>query len=175
LVARSVKLLACLALAAAVPATAQTFGFSLQPRPRPASRSADTAYRVAATMLGADVTVRLDPAAAAPDIRIALAESADAADFVLVDDGNAAPACHNGARARRVRIDAAAATPRISSSGLPLLAPADYRIYVRSRCFSPEAAAALFAAAHAPGARKPPARSRHSVRIEPIALARRQP
>ena len=28
--------------------------------------------------------------------------------------------------------------------------PADYRIYVRSRWLSPEAAAALFAAAHAP-------------------------
>jgi len=152
LVARSVKLLACLALAAAVPATAQTFGFSLAPAPQACLSIGDATYRVA-TMLGADVTVRLDPAAAAPDIRIALAESADAADFVLVDDGNAPPACHNGARARRVRIDAAAATPDLVVGLAGAMGAADHRIYVRSRWLSPEAAAALFAAAHAPARR----------------------
>src|SRR4029077_2212865 len=104
-------------------------------------------------MLAADLRVRLDPAAAAPDIRIALAESADAADFVFVDDGNAPPACHNGARARRVRIDAAAATPDLVVGLAGAAGAADYRIYVRSRWLSPEAAAALFAAAHAPAGR----------------------
>jgi hypothetical protein len=153
LVARSVKLLACLALAAAVPATAQTFGFSLAPAPQACLSIGDAAYRVTPSMLGADLTVRLDPAATAPDIRIALADSADAADFVLVDDGNAPPACHNGARAKRVRIDAAAATPDLVVGLAGAAGAADYRIYVRSRWLSPEAAAALFAAAHAPARR----------------------
>ena len=148
--ARSVKLLACLALAAAVPATAQTFGFSRRPAPQVCLSIGDTAYRVATTMLGADLTVRLDPAAVAPDVRIALAETADAADFVLVDDGNAPPACHTGARARRVRIDAAAATPDLVVGLAGAAGAADYRIYVRSRWLSSEAAAALFAAAHTP-------------------------
>ena len=151
--ARSVKLLACLALAAAVPATAQTFGFSIAPAPQACLSIGDATYRVAATMLGADLTVRLDPAAAAPDIRIALAESADAADLVLVDDGDAPPACHNGAQAKRVRIDAAALAPDLVVGLAGAMGAADYRIYIRSRWLSPEAATALFAAAHAPARR----------------------
>jgi hypothetical protein len=93
--------------------------------------------------------VRLDPAAATPDIRIQIVDSADAADFVFVDDGDAPPTCqHKGAAVKTVKIDAAAAdlTAAITADA----ALADYRIYVRSRWITPETAAALFAAAHAP-------------------------
>lgn len=103
-------------------------------------------------MLGADLTVRIDPAEAAPDIRIQLAETADEADFVFVDDGEAQPSC-GGTRARSVKIDPTASTPDLVVAFVPATAPADYRIYVRSRWLSPEAAAALFAAAHAPARR----------------------
>ena len=49
-----------------------------------------------------------------------------------------------------MRIDAAAATPDLVVGLAGATGAADYRIYIRSRWLSPEAAAALFAAAHAP-------------------------
>ena len=101
-------------------------------------------------MVGADVTVQIAPAAAAPDIRIAFAETPDEADFVFVDDGNAPPACRTGARARSVRIETAAVSPDLVIGFADAGAIADYRIYVRSRRLSSTAVAALFAAAHAP-------------------------
>ncbi|TMJ03009.1 MAG: hypothetical protein E6G97_10710 [Alphaproteobacteria bacterium] len=146
--ARSIQVVACLTLAIAVPATAQTFGFSLGSAPRACLAIGDTTYRVAATTSAADLTVRIDPRAAAPDIRIALAATADEADFVFVDDGDAPPAC-NGTRARSVKLDAAAASPDLVV-GFSSANSADYRIYVRSRWLGAEAVAALFAAAHAP-------------------------
>jgi hypothetical protein len=91
--------------------------------------------------------VRIDPAATSPDIRIALADSADDADFVLVDDGDSRPACHSTG-ARSVRIDDAAPDAVVGLA--TTAAAADYRIFVRSRFVSPEAAAAMFAAAHMP-------------------------
>lgn len=141
------KILVLLLVALALPAAAQTFGFSAQSSQGCLSIG-NASYRVATGMLGADLTVRIDTAAAAPDIRIALAETADEADFVFVDDGNAPPAC--AANAPAVRIDAAAAQPNLVVGLAHDGGRADYRIYVRSRWLSSEAAAALFAAAHAP-------------------------
>lgn len=138
-----VLLLAALALTAA----AWTFGFSIQSSPGCLSIG-NASYRVATKILGADLTVRIDTAAAAPDIRIAFAETPDEADFVFVDDGNSPPAC--GASAKSVRIDAAAMQLNLVVGLAREQGPADYRIYVRSRWLSSEAAAALFAAAHAP-------------------------
>lgn len=138
-------------LAAAVPATAQTFGFSLGPAAQACISIGDATYRTA-TLRGADLTVRIDPAAVAPDIRIQLAEAADEADFVFVDDGDAQPSC-SGTRAKSVRIDAGAIAPDLVIGLANATGPADYRIYVRSRWLSPEAVAALFAAAHAPARR----------------------
>ena len=135
-------------LAVAVPATAQTFGFSLGAAAPPACLSiGNTTYRIASETVRADVTVRIDPAAVSPDIRIQLTETADETDFVFVDDGNAPPACRHSAT-RSVRIDAAAAAPDlIVGFGA---GPATYRIYVRSRWLAPESVAGLFAAAHMP-------------------------
>jgi hypothetical protein len=147
-VSRRFKVLAILMLAVAVPATAQTFGFSLGAAAPPACLSiGNTAYRVASETVRPDVTVRIDPAAATPDIRIQLTESADEADFVFVDDGNASPSCRQNST-RSVRIDAAAVAPDLTvgfGAGL-----ATYRIYVRSRWLAPEIVAGLFAAAHMP-------------------------
>ena len=137
-------------LAAAIPATAETFGFSFGATPHACLSIANATYRIAANMVGADVTVQIAPAAAAPDIRIAFAETPDEADFVFVDDGNAPPACHTGARAKSVRIETAAVSPDLVVGFADAGAIADYRIYVRSRWLSSKAAAALFAAAHAP-------------------------
>lgn len=147
--ARHVKVLALLLLAVAVPATAQTFGFPLgASAPQACLSIGNATYRIA-TASRADVTVRID--SAAPDIRIRLDEVPDEADFVLVDDGNAPPACQHGASAiRNVKIDAAASAPDLVVGFAAASAPADYRIYVRSRWLAPETVAALFAAARVP-------------------------
>ena len=142
------KVIVLLLAASALAMAAQTLGFSLQSAPQACLSIGNGSYRVATNMLGADVTVRIDPAAAAPDVRITFAETADQADFVFVDDGNAPPAC--GAAAKTVRIDAAALKPSVVVAFADGDERADYRIFVRSRWLAPEAAAALFAAANAP-------------------------
>ena len=151
----------------------EAFAFSIGAAPQACLSIGDAGYRTTTNNLGADLTVRIDPAAAAPDMRIHIAETAAEADFVFVDDGNAPPTCQHGARTiKSVKIGAAGTTPDLVV-GFATTVPADYRIYVRSRWLSPEATAALFAAAHVPGTS-----SRAARRIgqsEPIALAPRQP
>jgi len=143
---RQFRILAGLSLALAVPAAAHTFGFPTRSAPQACLAIGNTTYRLART--GADVRVRIDASAAAPSLRIELLAAPDAADFVLVDDGTP-PACPVGASVRDVSI--ASAGPSDLVVGFAnASAPADYRIYVRSRWFTPETAAALFAAAHRP-------------------------
>lgn len=147
---RSGKLLVVSLVALAVPAGAQTFGFSIGSALTPACFSIGNAtYRIA-NDARADYTVRIDPSAKSPDIRIQLAAAADEADFVLVDDGDAAPVCHGASGVRSVRIDTKAAAPDLTVGFANSSTTPDYRIYVRSRWIAPEAAAALFAAARAP-------------------------
>ena len=145
--ARWVKICAALVLAIAVPATAQTFGFSLGAAEPACLPVGNASYR-STNSARADVTVRIDPAAAAPDIRLAIAATPEEADFVFVDDGSA-PACSRGAF-KTVRIDVAAAAPDLVVGLAAPETPANYRIYVRSRRLNAETAAALFAAAHIP-------------------------
>jgi hypothetical protein len=148
IVTRWVKISASLVLAIAVPATAQTFGFSLGAAEPACLSIGNATYRVT-NSARADVTVRIDPAAAATsDIRVAIAATPDEADFVFVDDGSA-PACPRGAF-KTVRIDAAAPAPDLVVGLAAAETPAHYRIYVRSRWLDAETAAALFAAAHMP-------------------------
>jgi hypothetical protein len=99
------KIAILLLLAAAVPATAQTFGFSLGPSARNVCLSIDAVtYRVSAGTARADYTVRIDPNAPSPDVRVHLAATPDQADFVLVDDGAASAPCQ--ARAKTVKVSA---------------------------------------------------------------------
>lgn len=131
-------------LAVAVPAAAQTFGFSIGSKAPVCLSIADTQYRLAAPDESADYTVRIDPAAAAPDVRVQLAATIDEADFAFVEGSHDAPHCRGS---KAVKIDDTAQADLTvgfaSSSAL-----ADYRIYVRSRSLSAEAAAALYAVAH---------------------------
>ena len=146
------KIAILLLVAAAVPATAQTFGFSLGSSARNVCLSIGPAtYRVSDSASRPDYTVRIDSNAASPDIRIALATSPDEADFVLVDDGETPPACHTpaGSAAKTVRVSQTASEPDLVVA-LVAAPTADYRVYVRSERLSPEAAAALFAVARRP-------------------------
>jgi hypothetical protein len=151
-VLRTRKGLVLLLLAVTVPATAQTFGFSLRSAtPAVCLAIGDVSYRIAGDGARADYTVHIDPAAAAPDIRIQLAESADAADFVFVDDGDAPAPCRYGAAGiRSIRTAVTARAADLVLGFATSATPADYRIFVRSRFLAPEAAAALFPAAHGP-------------------------
>ena len=144
---RWVKISAALALAIAVLATAQTFGFSLGAAEPACLPIGNATYRIT-NSARPDVTVRIDPAAGAPDIRVAIADTPDEADFVFVDDGSA-PACPRGPF-KTVKIDAAAAAPDLVVGLAAPGASANYRIYVRSRWLDAETAAALFAAALLP-------------------------
>jgi hypothetical protein len=143
---RPIRILTGLTLAAALPVAAHTFGLVPGTAPQACLTIGNTTYRLADG--GADVAVRIDPVAAAPGLRITLAETPEEADFVLVDDG-AAPNCWTATNVKEVSIAAGTAADLIVrlEDGA---APADYRIYVRSRWITPETAAALFAAAHRP-------------------------
>jgi hypothetical protein len=148
-VERAHKIAAVLLLAVAVPATAHTFGFSLGVSARAVCLSiGDTTYRVASAGARADYTVRIDPNAPAPDVRINHATAPDEADFVLVDEGPTPANCaaRGGPSMKTVRISTDADAPDLVV-GLAAAAGADYRIYVRSERITPEAAAALFAVA----------------------------
>jgi len=87
-----------------------------------------------------------DPAMAT--VRVQMTDSADAADFVVVDDidSTEAGACETHAATRFVAISAT------SSPSAPVIylspeGPADYRIFVRSKSFTARDAAALIVGA----------------------------
>ena len=89
-----------------------------------------------------------DPARAT--VRVQIADDAAAADFAVVDDVDSADdgSCETNALTQRVAISAAAAgaAPVIY---LTREAPADYKIFVRSKRFSAREAAALIVSANA--------------------------
>jgi hypothetical protein len=133
----------------AVPATAHTFGFSIGASVPACLAIGDTNYRIAAPGERPDYTVRIDPDAAAPDVRIQLTGSIDEADFVVIADGDAAPRCPRGVSgSKSVKLDTAAPAPDLVLGLASASTPADFRIYVRGQSLAPEAAAALYAAAH---------------------------
>jgi hypothetical protein len=81
-------------------------------------------------------------------VRVQISESAEAADFVVIDDvdSSEAGACPANTPTRQVAISAS------SSAGEPVIylspeGPADYRVFVRSRTFSARDAAALIVGA----------------------------
>ena len=137
--------------ALALPATAQTFESSGRLSAAACISVANASYRIAAPGERADYTVRLDPAAATPDVRIRFDPSIDAADFVLVSDEGAASRCRDGAVIRTIRIDPAAETPDLTIGFTSDASEADYRIYLQGGAVAPEAAAALYAVAQLSG------------------------
>jgi len=131
-----------MALAIAVPAaTAGSFLASSAPDAKPCFVSGNATYTLSAGN-AADYTVRIDNAAAKPDLRLQLVDDPAAADFVMVDEGDAAHACAAGAL-KTVRIDAAAQRPDLTVT--LSRDNADHKVFVQSANFSEQDAAALFA------------------------------
>lgn len=135
-------------LAIAVPATAQTFGFSIGAPAAVCLSIADVSYRIAAPGERADYTVRIDSGGAVPDIRVQLTAAVDEADFVFVE-GSGAARCTGAKTVKTITAGPADLTIGFANTSTP----ADYRIYVRSPLLTAEAAAALYAAARMPARR----------------------
>lgn len=144
------KIVILLLLAAAVPAAAETYRLQTTTAAGICLPIGGATYRIANGTARADYTVRIDPNAAAADVRVNLAATPDDADFVFVDDGEV-PACHPGRTAPlRTVMVSTTATKADLVIGLAPAATADYRVYVRSARLSPEAAASLYAVARMP-------------------------
>jgi hypothetical protein len=116
--------------------------------PRPCIAIDDASVEIADLPWQAQLRVSFTDDPALATVRVQIADSADAADFVVVDDGDSAEAtaCEANAAKRFVAISASPAgdTPVIH---LTQTGPANYRIFVRSKTFTPREAAALIVGA----------------------------
>jgi len=103
-------------------------------------------YRISTRTASPDYRVKIENNAARPDMRIAIVDTPDIADFVLVDDfaGIESAACTNPS-AKTIRVGATEWAPDIIVSLERGAANPDHRLYVYSARFSNEQAAALLA------------------------------
>ena len=121
----------------------------LLPGPRPCITIADTSVQITSVAWQAQLHVSFTSDPAAATVRVQISDSADAADFAVVDDvGSAeAGACEATAATRFVAISASRSVSApviyLSDNG----PPADYRIFVRSKTFTVRDAAALIVGA----------------------------
>jgi hypothetical protein len=120
----------------------------LAPAARPCITLGETSVQIAAAPWQAQLNVGFTDDPARATVRVQIVDGAEAADFAYVDDGDSteAGACGVAAATRLVAIveSPSAAEPVIylSQDG-----DADYRIFVRSKHFTPREAAALIVGA----------------------------
>jgi hypothetical protein len=120
----------------------------LLPGPRPCITIADTSVQITSVPWQAQLHVSFTSDPAAATVRVRVTDSADTADFAVIDDVDSAEAgaCEATAATQFVAISASrsASAPVIylSDNG-----PADYRIFVRSKTFTARDAAALIVGA----------------------------
>jgi hypothetical protein len=140
-------------LASAVPLFVAAFFArdGLLPGPHPCIAIASTSVEVADLPWQADLHVAFTDDPQAATVRVQITESAETADFALVDDADTAEAgaCEANPATQAVSISETAA------SGMPVIylsheGPADYRIFVRSKTFTQRDAAALVVGAGHP-------------------------
>jgi len=127
-------------LVVAVPAAAASSFF--KSNTKPCFVAGNAGYQLSGSA-SANYTVRIDNTAPVPSLRMQLVDDPAAADFVLVDDGDAGNACKTTSAIRSVHIDQAASNADLTVA--LSRAEADTKIYVRSAKFSEQDAAALFA------------------------------
>ncbi|AMA54954.1 hypothetical protein [Bradyrhizobium sp. CCGE-LA001] len=130
-------------LAAAVFARAEIGSVS-----HPCIAFGDTSVELTSLFWTAGTHVAFTENPAQATVRVQVTDNADAADFVVVDDGpgSEADSCQAGPSRRLISI---AAQPVDGGQVIYLSTdgPADYRIYVRSKTFSQREAAALIVGA----------------------------
>jgi hypothetical protein len=115
------------------------------PGPRPCIAVGDASVQITSAPWHADLHVAFTDDPAAATVRVQIAESAEAADFAVVDDVDSAE--DNACEA--TQLVAISASPSGSESVIYLTpdGPADYRIFVRSKSFTAREAAALIVSA----------------------------
>jgi hypothetical protein len=120
----------------------------LLPGPRPCIMVGDASVEIASVPWHDDLHVSFSDDPAAATVRVQISDSAEAADFVVVDDVDSAEAGSCGATATTLLV-AVSATPASPAPVIYLAAdgPADYRIFVRSKTFTARDAAALIVGA----------------------------
>lgn len=120
----------------------------------PCIATADSTVQMAQTPWHAQARVAFTDDPAKASVRVQIVDSADSADFAVIDDADSAAqgACAANAATRFIGISA---TPSGAEPVIYLTdqSDADYRIYVRSRSFTAREAAALIVGAH--GQRQP--------------------
>jgi hypothetical protein len=135
---------ALLVLIVAIPAAAAagSLFFSSASNEKPCFMTGASGYRISNSG-SANFTVRIDNAAANPNLHLQVVDDPASADFVLVDDSDTVVACTDTNAVQTIRLD-----PKAAKADLTVAlsrAPAAYKIYVRSASFSERDAAALFA------------------------------
>ena len=106
-----------------------------------------TTYRLSATAAAPDVRVAIDNSAPRPDLRVQLTDHLAAADFALADDAGAliGDGCRPAGRVRTVRVVAAGQPADLIIAVARDGQAADFTLYVHSARVSHFDAAALFA------------------------------
>jgi hypothetical protein len=95
-----------------------------------------------------DIRVQVGERAAQPDLRIQLVDRVELADFVLIDDDQAAlgNVCHAAGLVKSVALVADGSAPDVRVALSPEPDDGAYKLFLRSARVSPAQAAALFAA-----------------------------
>jgi hypothetical protein len=119
---------------------------SLSPSQRPCISVGETSVQIATVPWQAELHVGFTDDPALATVRVKIADSAEAADFTVVDDVDTPDATACEAKPRLVAISA---SPVANAPVIFLMqnGPADYRIFVRSNSFSARDAAALIVGA----------------------------
>ncbi len=137
-------------LVSVVPLTVAAFlaHVELVPGPHPCIAAGGETLQIIAAPWHADLRVSFTDDPAAATVRVQIADSADDADFAVVDDANGpeADTCRVTPATQFVAIAAKA------SRAMPVIylshdGPADYRIFVKSSTFTAREAAALIVGA----------------------------
>jgi hypothetical protein len=120
----------------------------LLPGPHPCIAIGEASAEIASIPWHADLHVAFTDDPAAATVRVQIAESAEGADFVVVDDIDT-PEANACEATPATRFIAVSASPSPSGPVIYLSpqGPADYRIFVRSKTFTQRDAAALIVGA----------------------------
>ena len=141
-------IIALMALVVAIPAAAASSFFATTAKTsgkisgKPCFAAGNAGYEISADTTP-NYTVRIDNAAASPNLRMQIVDDPAAADFVLVDDGDTGAACEATTAINTIRIDPQSANPDLTV--VLVRTNAAYRIYVHSVNYTEQDAAALFA------------------------------
>lgn len=137
-------IIALLALVVAVPAVAIGANSLFSADQAPCFSTGNVGYRLT-DRRHADFTIKIDNAAAKPDLALQLVDDPALADFVLADGSETSGACFGLRAIRTIRVDAQAREPDLTIALRTDDADARYKIYARSADFTAQDAAALFA------------------------------